>query len=167
MSQMIIEITEGRVYEPFDPDVMQAKRETHFEDLSFKFVREANALFGGDKAAELAQAVKEILGKEWSQRLILRMLSNEGGSDYHVNFNFMPHNFGQPIQIIKAIRMGSGLGLRESKDAYEKLRGELTLFFNRHPHASLAQAPCIRLYVSPIRYEDVVREVKLAGATIL
>lgn len=168
MDQILIEVSEGKTYEPYESGIMEEKRATMFEDLSIRFLNEAKHLYGGDKAAELGNAIKQILGKEWSQQLILKMLVEGSNSFSHVTFTYDPRVFNSPIHLIKAIRMGSGMGLREAKDAYERLRDRVLEYYEKSPLAPVQAAPCMRLHVPPVKYEDVRAELKqMVGIIIL
>ncbi len=168
MDQILIEVSEGKTYEPYETGIMEEKRATMFEDLSIRFLNEAKHLYGGEKAAELGNAIKQVLGKEWSQKLILKMLVEGSDNFSQITFTYDPRTFNSPIHMIKAIRMASGMGLREAKDAYERLRDRVLEYYERAPLAPVRAAPCMRLHVPPIKFEEVQTELKqMVGIIIL
>jgi len=96
------------------------------QDISLKFIRAIKRVHGAEKATEVINSLSETLGKQWSSRIIFDMLTygpeDVGRYRFFIRSSIM---FSNIIQVIKGHRSVTREGLRESKNAVEKLREEI------------------------------------------
>lgn len=162
----VIQIHNQKVMQPKHVNLDEQARLDEFDKLSVKLIHEANEIFG-QKAEGLAEALKNVLGKEWSQRVVLKLLSNSTSEHDIIRFTINPQTFHQPIGLIKAIRGGTHIGLVESKAAYETLKAEVLRYLETSPFAPYSGAPYIELQVFPQDYHRILNELKSVGVIIL
>lgn len=167
MSKLVIRIEDGRGGEPVSSEAVRSPSDTIF-NLSKRLIRRVKEVNGDETSAKLINALKEVLGTEWSQQMVLDVLENGPDSDQYITFTVDPKTFNKPINLIKAIRTGSGIGLYDAKKVYENLLSEVRAYYAAHGLAATADnSPCIRMYVAEHRRNDTLRELYASGANIL
>jgi hypothetical protein len=121
----------------------------HFQQRSIQFIKSVRETYGADKASAVVSSLSESLGKEWSNKLIYdivvgpEMLIND--SDIVISALTFPHL----IQMIKAIRGASSMGLKDAKDAVDGLHNRTHAWIKSTNFASLLDAPTLIIQFRP------------------
>jgi hypothetical protein len=112
----------------------------HFDKLSLEFIREVKAIYGTDVANTAVTAISEAIGKEWSARLIMGIISDDSYEYMGIRVTCIPeeyqnassiiplYRYTNKINLIKELRGAAWIGLREAKDAIEDLENRVSLW---------------------------------------
>lgn len=147
--------------------------EDALQEISLRFIREVKRQRGPDSAIAVINSLSETLGKMWSAKIIFDILGQETDPYPSLRLTFYS-SFNAPINLIKCIRGATGMGLKESKDAVDTLRGlviEAETKFgggvtgNRLP--PLSEMPYIRMPVAEHRQHEIKAELLSIGVKIL
>jgi hypothetical protein len=119
------------------------------------FMRAITEAYGADKGLELWEQVTSVLDPDVKGQIFFAMITGQyndrillkGLTHYAVN---------NAVACIKEIRTWSGLGLKDSKDIYDRLR-------NRTYESNPSQE---YLKVSPEQYSQAVAGLRNAGFTV-
>jgi hypothetical protein len=86
------------------------------------FLRSMVDYYGQNRALELWDHLNEVMGPDLKGAVMLRLLM---GEDYRRCITIVGvrpgHQFSNKVQAIKAVRMLSGLGLKEAKDIIDRV----------------------------------------------
>lgn len=88
--------------------------------------------YGNERGLEIWDALGETLGREVKGKILFKMLTGTSGT----RVAFGQGSCTQAVAGIKAIRLGTGLGLKEAKDAYDASASKIVYLDCRdHPSA--------------------------------
>lgn len=94
------------------------------------FVRSITEAYGAEKGMELWEQIASVLDPEVKGQIFFAMITGTYNDRIELKgVNHLGMNNG--VACIKAIRQYSGLGLKESKDMYDRLRAPLVDFNDR------------------------------------
>lgn len=79
------------------------------------FLESIARYYGPEKSIEIWDKMGEAMGPDIKGRVFFAMLTGSGGNRVYVQAG----NCNQAVAAIKAIRQGTGLGLKDAKDAYD------------------------------------------------
>jgi hypothetical protein len=123
-----------------------------FRRSSMLFIQEVKRHLGPEKSREVIDKLSESLGKDWSHEVIYDFLARNidtlDGVGPAVQFTFINENSGQPIayiNVIKEIRAVTGMGLKEAKDAADKLREACRTHYASFGDVNYPPVPVIEL----------------------
>lgn len=85
--------------------------------------------YGNERGLEIWDGLGAVLGKEVKGKILFKMLTGTTGT--RVAFN--AGNCTQAVSAIKTIRMGTGLGLKEAKDAWDLSKSK-TVYLDCRDH---------------------------------
>lgn len=84
-----------------------------------RFMESLTRHYGSDRGQEIWEGIGEIVGKEVKGKIFFAMITGETITD-RVFFNVgTADNRGNAVPVIKAIRVATGLGLKEAKDQWD------------------------------------------------
>ena len=89
------------------------------DEVSIRFLRAVKVLKGDQKALQVLDAIKSVLGEDWAARVIFNKLSDNFSTIEGIAVVGFDINNGMKINAIKELRTITGLGLKEAKDAIE------------------------------------------------
>lgn len=83
------------------------------------FLQSLTEHYGSDKGMEIWEGIGEVIGREVKGKIFFAMMT--GQSTRRVKFTIDASSVNTPnaVGCIKAIRAGTGLGLKEAKDIYD------------------------------------------------
>jgi ribosomal protein L7/L12 len=84
-----------------------------------QFLRSITQYYGTDKGMEVWNAMGEAMGKEIKGQVFFKMLTGETGTIVRFTAG-QAHDNGNAVPVIKAIRVATGLGLKEAKDMWDE-----------------------------------------------
>lgn len=93
-----------------------------------QFLNSLTRHYGPEKGQEVWKSMSDALGKEITGKMFFKMLCGESGN--LVRFRAGQHNNAVPV--IKAIRVATGLGLKEAKDKWDLSKDQLTSIQTSH-----------------------------------
>ena len=85
--------------------------------------------YGNERGLEIWDGMGEVLGREVKGKILFKMLTGTSGT----RVAFGAGSCNQAVAAIKAIRMGTGYGLKEAKDAWD-LSHNKTVYLDCRDH---------------------------------
>jgi ribosomal protein L7/L12 len=80
-----------------------------------RFLESITRHYGPEKGIEVWDKMGEAIGEDIKGKVFFSMLTGESSNRVRIQKG----NCNQAVAAIKAIRMGTGLGLKDAKDAYD------------------------------------------------
>ena len=80
-----------------------------------RFLESLTRFYGADKGMEVWEKMGEALGDEIKGKVFFSMLTGESSNRVRIQAGTCT----EAVAVIKAIRMGTGYGLKEAKDAWD------------------------------------------------
>jgi ribosomal protein L7/L12 len=167
MSKHVIQLEDGRVYHTTLSESYMEDIKTEVLDMSLKMIRKVKTAYGEEASSKMINSFREVFGTEWSQKVVLSILERGHDDDYYIAFTVDTRHFNKPINLIKAIRMGSGMGLYDAKKAYDNLRDLAGQHVEKHPSEPYNTYPCIRMFVAERLRVETERELRNAGVVFV
>lgn len=81
-----------------------------------RFLESLTRYYGADRGQEIWHSMGEVLGKEVQGQIFFRMLTGESST----RVTIQKGRAENAVWAIKAIRAGTGLGLKDAKDAWDQ-----------------------------------------------
>lgn len=101
------------------------------------FLRALTTHYGPDKGIEIWNSMSDSLGREVKGKIFFKMITGESGSKVVFNAGAADQH-GMAIPVIKAIRVASGLGLKEAKDLWDNSKTNTVTFDTHNIDAAIA-----------------------------
>lgn len=120
------------------------------------FMRTITEAYGADKGMELWEQITSVLDPDVKGQIFFAMITGNYNDRVEIR-GIAPHGENNAVACIKAIRQYSGLGLKEAKDVYDRLRQSITI--NGVPKPEY-------LKVKQEDYHSAVSALRHAGLTV-
>lgn len=129
-------------YEITKGNVADFNQLDHFQRKSVSFIREVQITHGTEKASAIVNAFSDVLGREWSNQLILDMVC--GNTSRRPNTTSISAlNYSDLIGLIRALRSVTNFGLADSKNAIVKLKEETHTWQSETKETRIENAPTL------------------------
>lgn len=123
------------------------------------FVRALTEHYGTDKGYEMWQSIVNTVDDDVRGGIMFAMLT--GRTSLAVDIHMIPP--GRKIDAIKAIRMATGLGLKESKDIVDQIVG-VSYNYNGNNQPTYSQPKTMRIEVgSEVIRRSLLKDLRNAG----
>jgi hypothetical protein len=116
------------------------------------FMRTITEAYGADKGLELWEQITSVLDPDVKGQIFFAMITGQYNDRIHLK-GITSMGTNNAVSCIKEIRQWSGLGLKDSKDIYDRLRDRTYL---SHPSTEY-------LKVNPEQYSQAVSALRNAG----
>lgn len=84
-----------------------------------RFMESLTRHYGPERGQEIWEGINDVVGKEVKGKIFFAMITGDVLTDRVVFTAGIAHQKGNAVNVIKAIRNASGLGLKEAKDQWD------------------------------------------------